>query len=559
MRTALQTSGRRALQPINQHRVTTGAPIPAPVGGWDAQSPLAAMPAKNAVILDNFIPRAGFVELRRGYVPWATGLMLPVESLLIWRGGTTDEIFAASGGSIYDVSDQDAAPVEVQSGTGNARWQHINFANDAGAFMVAANGAVDPIRYDGSSFASLSITGSAGVITLDPRTLVDVMSHKGRLFWVQRDSLRVWYLEPFAIQGTANLLDLGPIFNKGGSLLCQGTWTLDGGSGADDLAVFVTTEGQVAIYQGLDPSDADNWALVGVYDLGLPLSRRSLIKYGSDLVLLTTDGVIPLSQALTLDRSKDDLVALTQKIHEAFETASERYRNNFGWEMILYQKGTLAICNVPVAALSQSEQYVQNVSTGAWCRFKGINAFCWGIANDRPYFGTTDGVAVWDEGYSDDTAGITGDILTAYNYFGSRGSLKKFESLQPVLRIASNLAPAMEVVTDFKDKVPTAVPTTIRTSGAPWDEGLWDVALWSDATETRDSWTGVTGIGYCGAVRMRVAPLPVIPVLLSDGDGAIISYDGLGLVGTQQIRNTNAAVEVIAFNLKYQNQTGGQF
>ncbi len=203
---------------------------------------------------------------------------------------------------------------QVFSGTGNARWQWINFANDAGTFMIAANGSVDPVYYDGSAFASTVITGSAGVITLDPRTLVDVMDHKGRLFFVQEDSLRCWFLEPFAIQGAANLLDLGPIFDKGGSILCQSTWTLDGGSGADDLAVWVTTQGQVAVYQGLDPSDANNWALVGVYDIGLPLSRRSLIKYGSDLVVLTTNGVVPLSQALKLDRAQENLVALTQKI-----------------------------------------------------------------------------------------------------------------------------------------------------------------------------------------------------------------------------------------------------
>ncbi len=87
---------------------------------------------------------------------------------------------------------------------------------------------------------------------------------------MQEDSLRVWFLEPFAIQGTANLLDLGPIFDKGGAILCQSTWTLDGGSGADDLAVWVTTQGQVAVYQGLDPSDANNWALVGIPCVGVP-------------------------------------------------------------------------------------------------------------------------------------------------------------------------------------------------------------------------------------------------------------------------------------------------
>lgn len=561
MRQAAQRYGRQPIRGSYQQRVSIGKAIPAPVGGWDAQSPLANMPPENAVILDNFIPRAGYVELRRGFVPWQEGLPLPTETLMVWRGGSAsvaDDIFAACGGSIYDVSNQNDSPVEVYTGSGNARWQWINFANDAGTFLIAANGAIAPVYYNGSAWVDTVITGTAGVITLDPRTLVDVMDHKGRLFFVQQNSLRVWFLEPFAIQGEANLLDLGPIFDKGGSILCQATWTLDGGSGADDLAVFVTTQGQVAVYQGLDPSDANNWALVGVYDLGLPLSRRSLIKYGSDLVLLTTDGVVPLSQALTLDRAQENLVALTQKIQNAFQQATQRFRGNFGWEGVLYTKGTLAIFNIPTASLSRSEQYVQNVQTGAWCRFTGIDAFCWAVANDQLYFGASDYVGLWDTGYADNTTGITGDIKTAFNYFGSRGDLKKFEMLQPILRIASNIAPAVEVITDFKERVPTAVPTSITTTGGKWDTGLWDVALWSPSVQTRDSWTSVTGIGYCGAVRLRVQPEPVIYIDLAVDDEDVVSYDGTGIVAVQAARNTNAAVEIIAFNVKYQNQTGGQ-
>ena len=135
MRQPAQRYGRQPLRAVSQQRVSIGRAVPAPVGGWDAQSPLANMPAENAVILDNFIPRAGYVELRKGFVPWQEGVPLPTESLLVWRGGNAtvaDDIFAAAGGSIYDVTIQNDAPVEVFSGAGNARWQWINFANDAG-------------------------------------------------------------------------------------------------------------------------------------------------------------------------------------------------------------------------------------------------------------------------------------------------------------------------------------------------------------------------------------------------------------------------------------------
>ena len=560
MRQAAQRYGRQALRGATQRRVSVGSPVPAPTGGWDAQSPLANMPPENAVTLDNFIPRAGYVELRKGYRVWQEGMGNTVESLMVWRGNNASEadaIFAASGGSIFDVSNDGDAPVEAYAGTGNARFQWVNFANDAGTFLIAANGSIAPIYYNGTAFASTAITGTAGIITLDPSTLIDVMDHKSRLFFVQKDSLRVWYLEPEAIQGTSNLLDLGTVFTKGGAIICQGTWSLDGGSGIDDYAVWATTQGQVAVYQGLDPSDADNWALVGVYDLGYPLSRRSLIKYGSDLVILTSDGMVPLSQALNLDRAQENLVALTQKIQNAFASASTAYRNRFGWECTLYQKGGLAIVNVPVSELTRSEQYVQNVQTGSWCRFTGIDAFCWAVANDQAYFGGNGTVNLWDTGYADNEDAIVGDMLTAYNYFGSRGQLKKFEMIQPVLRISSTLAPAVEVVTDFTTRVPTAVPTTGTSSVALWDSGLWDVARWAAESQSRLNWTGATGVGYCGAVRLRVSPTPILYVDLAVDDDYNVSY-GDGVVVTHATRNTSAPMEVIAFNLKYENQTGGQ-
>ena len=100
MRQALQ-HGRQPLRGGNRRQVSNGVSIPAPVGGWDAQSPLAAMPPQNAVILDNFIPRAGYVELRRGYAPWQLGTPLPVETGMVWRGplDQADTILAAAGAS----------------------------------------------------------------------------------------------------------------------------------------------------------------------------------------------------------------------------------------------------------------------------------------------------------------------------------------------------------------------------------------------------------------------------------------------------------------------------
>ena len=551
--------GRQPAKRLTRNRVTVGKAIPAPVGGWDAQSPIADMPPENAVILDNWIPRAGYVETRRGSAAWAVNIPDPVETGMVLRGVGDDEIFAAAGDSIYDVSFLGDPAVEVYTGTGSARFQWINFANDGGTFILAANGAADPIRYNGTDWDVLTITGSSGAVTLDPAQLVDVMEHKGRVFWVEQNSLRVWYLAPNAIQGASGLLDLGGVFDKGGTITCQATWTVDGGAGADDLAVWVTSEGQIAVYQGINPGDANDWALVGVYDVGLPMSRRSLVKYGSDLVVVTTDGVVPLSQALKLDRAQENLVALTQRIQLAFQNAQRLYGNNFGWEGALYARGSLAIFNVPIAELSNSVQFVQNVQTGAWCRFTGLNAFCWFTANNNIMFGAVDGVYQWDIGATDNGVQIVCDLKTSFNYFGSRGSLKKFEMLQPILRSSASVQPAVEILTDFKEAVPTSIPTIVGTPTSVWGTGTWGSALWSNGVEVRDSWTSVTGIGYCGAVRMRQPIDASVFFDLAIGDGSLLGVTENGdAVEISSDILSESILEVIAFNVKYQAQSGGQ-
>jgi hypothetical protein len=538
------TDMKQALRRNPTRRQTAvGASIPAPTGGWNAQAPIASMPAGDAVILDNWIPRAGYVELRRGSVLTSDNAPGPVESLFAWRG-STEELYGVSDGDVYEVGPGSAGfTASVYTVTSN-RVQTTNFANDAGSFTICVNGEDVPFRYNGTDWDDLTITGSSGPITLTPSDLIDVMSHKERLFFIEKDTLRVWYLAINAIQGTAGLLDLGGVFNMGGKLICQGTWSHDGGLGPDDYAVFMTDQGELAVYQGTDPGDPLNWGLVGVFAIGNPLGRRSMFKFGSDLQVLTTQGVFSLAQALSLDRAQANKVAITAKIQNAFFTASESYGTNFGWQGLTYPRGSLAIYNVPITELTESHQYVQNLQTGAWCRFKSLNAFCWATLDDDIYFGGVSAVYQWDVGVTDDGVDLLADLKTAFNYFGDRGSLKRFTMLRPTLNATADVRPAIEMLTDFQERAPTAVPTTIMDR--------------NDILTIRDNWTSVTGLGYNGSVRMqvRIASDPTAASTLSDGDGNDIE-DGLGdLIAVDSGDPLTAQIQVLAFNVLYQR--GGQ-
>lgn len=498
-------------------QTASGGDIPAPTRGWNAQDPIARMKPGDAYQLDNWICRAGYIELRKGFSEQVVGFSVVPESFLPYRAGSAEEMFCVSNGAIYDVTSSGALGAALVSGLTNSRFESINIANDAGVYMLLVNGADTPRKYNGSSFSTTTITGTSGSITLTPTTLINLMLHKRRVFLQEKDSLRVWYLAADAIAGAAGLLDLGPVFSEGGSLVGMGVWSgYNSDSGPDAVAAFITDQGQIAVYRGNDPSDVTDWFLVGVYAIGKPLGRRAVFNTASDLIIITHDGAVPLSVAMRADRTTQGGKAVTARIQNAFSMAATSYGTKFGWEAKLYPSGQLAIINVPLVELGRAVQFVQNTQTGGWSRFTGISATCWTYVNDQIFFAGTDasgqiGVFRWDTGGSDNGEAIQCECITAFHDFGSHGLMKEFTLMRPVIRAGPSLEPYVEVLVDYNITQPTNVPeTTGAGSGSTWGEGLWGTAVWSSSNPIRLEWTSAGGIGYVAAARIRVIADPPV-------------------------------------------------
>ena len=127
-----------------------------------------------------------------------------------------------------------------------------------------------------------------------------------------------------SVAGTVATFDLASIAQKGGSLQAIGTWTRDGGDGSDDLAVFLTSEGEAIVYAGTNPGSADAWNLVGVFNIGRPIGRRCVEKVGADLIVTTENGFLPLSKILPLGLS-----APSAAISDKISGSSKRSRQKF--------------------------------------------------------------------------------------------------------------------------------------------------------------------------------------------------------------------------------------
>jgi len=481
------------------------ASLPAPVGGWNARDSLANMAPTDAVQLVNFFPSVSNVNLRGGYTKHATGLPDDVETLMTYAGGATDELWAISDGGIYDVTSAGAVGAAAVSGLTNSRWEYTNVTTAGGNYLYAANGVDKPLLYDGSTWTAIDAVSSPAITGVTTTTLTQPTLFKNRLWFIQKDTLKAWYLPTSSVGGAAQVLDLSAIARLGGTLIAMAAWTIDAGYGVDDNLVFITDQGEVIVYRGTDPASASTWALIGIWIVGSPIGNRCLMKYGGDLLVLTLDGLTPLASALQSSRL-DPQVALSDKIQGAFAAAASAYGSNFGWCLLYNPKNNALIVNVPVSDGAQ-EQFVMNNITKAWCKFTGWNAFHFALLNDEPYWGGATFVAkAWTTGtlgYTDDTSNIVGQVLQAFNYFETRGVKKIFTRARPA--IFSNGTPSITVGinVDFNIQDNVAPLSFTPPTVGVWDSGLWDTAIWGSDLEIQNNWQGVTGVGYCGAIQLQ--------------------------------------------------------
>lgn len=500
------TAAVKRSTPFRSNVETTS--IPAPTGGWDAISALANMPEDRAVQLDNWVPRTGWIEPRKGYTSWGTGLgtsSTPVETVMAYYGTTSvsDKLFAIAGGTFYDVTSQGAAVATTVTGMANSKWQYCNFTNSSGTtYLIACNGVDTPKIYNGSVWADTTITGVTQTELIQPYV------YQGRLWFVRSgaSTLSPVYLGVGAIAGAATAFPLGSFITKGGYMMAIASWSVDTRQTVNDYLAFVTSRGQVIVYYGTDPASATDWTLVGLYNLGRPLGRRCTRKIAGDLAIITVDGITSMNTMLLADRATGARQSITENIFGAIQTATSLYGDNFGWQFIDYPVSSLALLNIPVTENTEQMQFVMNTITGAWCRFLGLNGNVWELFGDQLFFGGNDGtVYLWDYGSVDDGDPITCTAKSAFNYFRTRGYTKRFTLLQPVITSDGNVIPGTGINVDFGADGTISTPNISTGNGSLWNFGVWDTAVWGGSGFTQANWITVSGIGHCASVITQVA------------------------------------------------------
>jgi hypothetical protein len=503
-----------------------------------------------ATVLRNFWAQPYGLEVRKGTVRHATGLPAAVESLFNHISAISANVrkyYCFSGTSMYDVTDPgNQVRTSVLTGLSNARWENVAISTGSGYNTILTNGLDNPIRvHDNATITRLvaapdpAVPGTDEISGVDPKKWTCGTLHQKRLWFVQKESTKAWYLDPDALSGFAYGFDFGAVFTMGGRLLCLASWTLDSGTGPDDKLVAISTLGEIAIYSGTDPSSISTWALQGVFYTGDPLSPRCVVKVAGDLLILTQFGLLSMNAAMATSDTAQSQGSqyLSEKIQYLLSSLAAKLPNTFGWDLVNWPSNNMILINVPLyagmgmetaayaeghfqmsksaATGTESGQLVQSTITKGWAQWDNIDAMCWmafsetmmcgdASGNVWRYEGSTDGAIQVDASNTESGLPINAECQTSFNFLGNLSSVKHAKMVRPTFVNVSRVPYAIKVNPDF-DYVPATAPgATAASVESLWGSAQWNQAKWKGSMQTQKLWTAVSGIGAAFAVRMAL-------------------------------------------------------
>ncbi|RVQ74895.1 hypothetical protein [Sinorhizobium medicae] len=470
--------------PVSLGRQQTSQPVtfPAPRGGLVTTADMASQQPGSATVLRNFFPTLMGCKIRGG--SQRKGLAADggdIRSAFKYKYGSNEKLFMATNAGIYNMTAPATPPATTAaevSGMSGGDWCAFQHSNAGTSWLVCLNGANDRRLYNGTTWTT------APAITFTDGTTMAQLNYgwlfKNREFFLKNGTLDAYYLPVNAVGGAAVVFPLGGVMKKGGSLLTGFSWSLESGDGLSDLCVFLSTEGEIAVYAGSGPSSASDFALKGVYQIGRPLGKN-----GADILIATTDGLTPMSQVFQRDRQALSLVSVSRPIEDDWRRAANA--TGTGWTLKQWPEQNLVFVAFPENTVVADTTFVLNVLTGRWSTISNWQALCYETLQGGLFFGSLDGY-MWqgDAGGTDDGLSFSATYLSQFSpatQFGQRAT-----ATMAHMYFRAKSAPKVRLFAraDYDRSTPTFTTSTEgEASSSEWDVGLWDRAIWDGVSEVQ--------------------------------------------------------------------------
>lgn len=510
-------------------------PGPLPSGGVNYLDLFEGMPKTDAISLINARPNTRGVTVRGGFRTYAENLPGDMEvpslmsyfpaSLASFPGTLVDGyIFAATNNEVYDVTAGGSGPWTslLAAPAESDFWTSINFQNAGGNYLLATNhggGYYVLSAVDVTDLAKIVAGAGAGQINgVDPDNLVFLMEWKERVWFIEKNSTRAWYLPVAQITGTAAQFDFGSHFKHGGFLVGLYNWTIDGGEGIDDHLVAIGSEGDVVIFKGYDPDEAgmdpNAFQLHGVWYAGsLPAGRRAAKAIGGDVYIVTTQGVVQVSKLVALANLQEaNATDKSSKVDPFVRDVMKRKASSMDWYIDELPSSDYVFVGTPEVLTNQGvRQLALTTQQGAWSLFQDLPLKCVLDHDHYAFAGSTETGKVYllfdnffDNADIDGQNGVSilARITPAYSNFDLPGMYKIFEMLRPTLVYRYTPSVSVRVLTDFVAQAIASVASLTPVSGSRWNQAYWNQARWFGTATPVRKWIGAPGGGYSATVQI---------------------------------------------------------
>jgi hypothetical protein len=521
--------GRPKRLPQQQtHQLATVGP---PTRGLNTTGDFASMDPTDAVELDNLIATELGLTVRGGWREYATKLSGgdTVKTIMAYNSAPVSSqtpplvastLFAVTDKGIWNIEgggDMSAKPaaIALSGATDAGQMSFVQFTAGGGKqYLIACSETDGAFYYDGLTWKKYTFTtGSTApgqVAGVDPALFAQVVVWKYHLGFVRRGSAQVWWMPVNQFSGIAEGFDFGPSLRNGGMVLAAINWTMDAGDGIDDRLVILGSSGDLAVYEGTDPTDPSTFSQVGVWFIGQPpVGRRCFTSSGGNIYILTQFGVVPVAQLMsggldTIVLADTDLLKQLRKIQEALNVDFRTLLNTPGWALMEIPQLAMLHIARPSVSVSENIQYVFQQHALAWSRIVDMPGYCFGRRLGELYSGTTDGrVLRVFTGYSDgQKLNGTGDyeirsrVTPAFSYFDNPTVRKRALMLRLQFLAKANPTYSVRMNADFSLSPIGGVTVGRGSVGSLWDVGKWDQAVWAGGRVSSAEWRTVRGMGF---------------------------------------------------------------
>jgi hypothetical protein len=476
--------------------------MPSPVAGLNLSDSIDQMDASYATALENIVPNGQNCSVRKGHtflngLASASSVIQTLEGManndgtfqVLAGDSSTNKLYRVTSGSMTAISGAYTSTVFNCDTFGYQTY----FCNGVDDVQVVATGAAAASTFSGVTLGNL----------------ISVSSFKERLYFIEKNTLKIWYGNTRALGASALAsYDFQYAMKDGGYLVACGSFSNNFSISTEEIFFALSSEGELLFYSGSSPADVTTpWGIVRRSKIGRPLGYKALVAVENDVWILTDQGIMPLTAVFGNEPSVS-LDTVGQKVNPLIAQYAASIPFSHLWKGSYCSKERKVYISIPTSNVTNF-LLVYNLVGKAWTTYtfyqNTLALKIMSIGGSVYYGGVNGNVYTGETGYSDYLTSNTTNATRffgrgAFSFLGNRGLWKAYRDIKPLIKTVRTANLSLAVDTDFKQTSDTSTISAGSSIYTPWGSA-WG-SNWSAGVDYIFDRHAVKGQGYSVAIKM---------------------------------------------------------